>query len=198
MKLQIDQKEKGEKVNNTSNNIVIKWNPITMIRKYRYMGDPFRHIDFPMDFYAIVVAKYGLIPVKSFSKNGIELLKKGFDIINKYRRQFYDKNYRYTWYEWYWIVRYAQVFTPNRAAKLLLVLDGEEQGTGGKISPKHIKDKINLVMQFWQDYICYTPYFFYFLTLMHHYIDMDPELKAEYNKMFEEIIKIMMVPSTEC
>ena len=44
------EKEKGEIVNNTSNNIVIKWNPITMIRKYRDMGDPFRYICFPMDF----------------------------------------------------------------------------------------------------------------------------------------------------
>ncbi len=193
------EKEKGEIVNNTSNKNVIKWNPITMIRKYRHMGDPFRHFDFPMDFYAKVVAKYDCIPTKSFSENDIEGLKKGFDIINKYRRQFYDRNYRYTWYEWFWIVRYAQAFTPRKAAKMLLALDGEEQGAGGRMSPKHIKDNINPVMQFWQDYFYYTPYFFSYLKFIHRLIEMDPELKAEYNKMIgKEIIKIMMLPSTKC
>lgn len=121
----------------------------------------------------------------SLSENDIELLKKGFDIINKYRRQFYDRNYRYTWYEWFWIIRYAQAFTPRRAAKMLLVLDGEEQGAGGRISPKHIKDNINPVMQFWQDFFYYTPYFFSYLKFIHRLIEMDPELKAEYNKMLE-------------
>ena len=60
------EKEKGETVNNTSNNLVVKWNPITMIRKYMQMCDPFRYMDFPIDFYAKVVAKYGLIPIESF------------------------------------------------------------------------------------------------------------------------------------
>ena len=32
------EKEKGENVKNTSNKNVIKWNPITMIRKYRHKG----------------------------------------------------------------------------------------------------------------------------------------------------------------
>ena len=153
------EKEIGEIVNNTSNNIVIKWNPITVIRKYRLMGDPFRHSDFPMDFYAKVVAKYGLIPIKILTENEMELLKKGISIIDKYRRQFYDRNYRYTWFEWFWIVRYAQAFSPRRAAKMLLVLDGDEQGTGGRLSPKHIKDNINPIMQFWKDYFDNPPFF---------------------------------------
>src|SRR5690348_16538798 len=179
------EKEKGEIVNNTSNNIVIKWNPITMIRKYRDMGDPFRYICFPMDFYAKVLAKYGCVPTNILSESDIEVLKKGFDIINKYRRQFYDRNYRYTWYEWFWIVRYAQAFTPRRAAKMLSVIDGEEQGAGGRISPKHIKDNINLVMKFWQDYFYYSPYFFSYLKFIHRLIKRDPELKAEYNMILE-------------
>ena len=139
-----------------------------------------------MDFYAKVVAKYGCIPTKIFSENDIEGLEKGFDIINKYRRQFYDRNYRYTWLEWFWIVRYAQAFSPKKAAKMLLALDGEEQGeAGGRMSPKYIKDNINPVMRFWQDYFCYSPYFFSYIQYIHRLIDSDPELKDEYKKMLE-------------
>ncbi len=119
------EKDEGE-TNNLTNDSIIKWNPITMIRKYRHISDPFRYLHFPMDFYAKVLAKYGGIHIKILSKNDKEALRKAFDIINKYRRQFYDRNYRYTWYEWFWIVRYAQAITPRRAAKMLLALDGKE------------------------------------------------------------------------
>jgi len=116
----------------------------------------------------------------------MELLKKGFNIIDKFRRQFYDGNYCYTWYEWFWIVRYAQAFTPRRAAKMLLVLNGEEeQGAGGRLSIKYIKNNINPVIQFWQDYFYYTSYVLSYLKGIHHLINRDPELKAEYNKILE-------------
>jgi hypothetical protein len=177
------EKGKGEIVNNTSNNIVIRWNPITMIRKYWQMGDPLRHFDFPIDFYAKVAAKHGLI--KILTENDMEMLRKAFNVIDKYRKQFYDRNYRYTWFEWFWIARYAQAISPSRAAKMLLALDGDEQGAGGRISLKHFKDNINLVMQFWKDYFYYSPYFFSFLKDIHHLIEKDPELKAEYNKLLE-------------
>ena len=70
------EKEKGETVNNTSNNIDINWNPITIIRKYRQTGDPFRHLVLPMDFYAKVVAKYGLCPANSLSENNLATTEK--------------------------------------------------------------------------------------------------------------------------
>ena len=72
---------------------------------------------------------------------------------------------------------------------MLLALDGEEQGAGGRISLKHIKDKINPVMQFWQDFFYYAPYFFSFLESIHSLIENDPELKAEWDKMLEEDCK---------
>jgi len=68
---------------------------------------------------------------------------------------------------------------------MLSVIDGEEQGAGGRISPKHIKDNINLVMKFWQDYFYYSPYFFSYLKFIHRLIKRDPELKAEYNMILE-------------
>jgi hypothetical protein len=178
----------GESIRNTGNyDKIIKWNPITMIRKYRDIVDPFRYLEFSMDFYAKVLAKYGCIPTKILSEEEIKILRKAFDIINKYTRQFYDRNYRYTWYEWFWIVRYAQAFTPGKAAKMLLALDGEHgEGDMGRISPKHIKDKINPVLKFWQDYFNYSPYFFNFLKFVHRLIEKDPQLDAEHNKRLEK------------
>jgi hypothetical protein len=157
-----------------------------MIRQYRDIVDPFRHLEFPMDFYAKVLAKYGCIPTKIVSEEDIKILRKAFDIINKYTRQFYDRNYRYTWYEWFWIVRYAQAVTPGNAAKMILALDGElGEGARGGISPKHIKDKIKPVLKFWQDYFYFSPYFFNFLKFIHNLIKRDSELSVQYNKILE-------------
>jgi hypothetical protein len=179
------EKDKGE-INCTINDSIIKWNPITMIQKYRHIGDPLRYLYFSNEFYAKVLAKYGGIPIKILSENDREALRKACDIVNKYSRQFYDRNYRYTWYEWFWIVRYAQAVSSRRAAKMLLALDGEgEERSRDRISPKHIKDKINPVIKFWQDFFYYARYFFYFLKFIRRLIKGDPELKAEYNKILE-------------
>ena len=61
---------------------------------------------------------------------------------------------------------------------MLVALDGEEQGAGGRISPKHIKDNINPIMEFWQDYFYYSPHFFSLLKSIHRLIETDSELKA--------------------
>ena len=48
---------------------------------------------------------------------------------------------------------------------MLLALDGGEQGAGGRMSPKHIKDNINPVMQFWQDFFLLYSSFFHFFEI---------------------------------
>ena len=45
----VNIEEEKEEVTNGSR-LGIKWNPITIIRKYRCSVDPFRHLDFPMGF----------------------------------------------------------------------------------------------------------------------------------------------------
>jgi hypothetical protein len=171
-------KERGVK----GNNIIIKWNPITIIKKYRCSVDPLRHLDFKMDFYAKVLAKYYYVFTKHLFEEKKEILKKAFDIINTYRKQFSNRNWRYTWFEWFWIVRYAQAFSTRRAAKMLLALDGKE----GSMSPEHIKDQMHSVLKFWEEFIHYSPYFFNFLKLVHKLIEKDPELKEEYRKSIEQ------------
>lgn len=191
---ELNTNEGGEIIDNTSNNHhnIIKWNPMTMIRKYRNTGDLFCQLDIHMDFYAKVLAKY-YHHTKYFLENYKEVLTKAFDIVDKYRKPFYDINYRYTWYEWFWIVRYAQAFTPRRAAQMLLALDGdggkgEEKGKGRIIisSLRHINDMKDPVMEFWHDYFYYVPYFFHFLNVIDRLVERDPELKNEYNKILEE------------
>ena len=174
-----NDREKGETPDN--NHTVIKWNPITLIQRYRQKVDPFRHLPFHTDFYAIVLAKHNYIFAELLAGNNEEVLRKSFDVIDNYRRQFWDRNYRYTWYERYWIVRYAQAFTPRRAAKMLLALDGEK----GRLSPKHVKDMVKPVIKFWEDYFNYSPYFFNFLKIMHSLIEKDPVLKLVYRKIKE-------------
>jgi hypothetical protein len=171
-------KERGVK----GNNVIIRWNPITIIKKYRRSVDLLRHLDFKMDFYAKVLAKYYYIFTKYLFEEKKEILKKAFSVINTYRKQFSNRNWRYTWFEWFWIVRYAQAFSTRRAAKMLLALDGKE----GSMSPKHIKDQMQSVIKFWEEFIHYSPYFFNFLKLVHKLIEKDPELKEEYRKILEQ------------
>jgi hypothetical protein len=78
--------EKGKKYKDKK--VMIKWNPIKAIKKYRKLGDPFRHIDFDMNFYVRVVAKYPSVLAYLYEENRYPLMKKTFDIINKYRNQF--------------------------------------------------------------------------------------------------------------
>ena len=163
-------------------NCIIKWNPITIIKRYRQFVDPLRHLNFKINFYAKVLAKYPGILTRLLSGEREQILTKAFNVVDTYRKQFSNRNWRYTWFEWFWIVRYAQAFTPRRAAKMLLALDGEE----GRISPKHIKDQIKPVLKFWEDFIYYCRYFFKFRKLIIHLIKMDPELTEEYQKILQQ------------
>ena len=57
---EVNSNKGGEIIDNTSNNhhIVIKWNPMTMIRKYRNTGDLFCQLELHVDLYALVLGKY--------------------------------------------------------------------------------------------------------------------------------------------
>jgi hypothetical protein len=173
-----DDTQEGEQKSNS----IIKWNPITIIKKYRHSIDPFRHLALPMDFYAKVLARYPDVLTKVLSGENRQILTKAFDVIKTYRKPFSNRNWRYTMFEWFWIVRYAQAFTPRRAAKMLVALDREE----GRISPKHIKDQIEPILKFWEEFFSYGPYFFKFLKLMHYIIKMDPELTEEYRGILHQ------------
>lgn len=164
-------------VKKMGNKNIVKWNPIKLIKEYRNSIDPIRHLDFNSDFYAIVLARYPSIK-KKFTEMK-DTMNKAFEVIDTYRKQFSDRNYQYTYIEWFWIVRYAQVTSARRAIKMLMALDGEEE----KLSTKHVKDKMNSVLKFWEKFIQYSPHFFNFLTEMHHLIEKDPELKNEYSKI---------------
>jgi hypothetical protein len=106
---------------------IIKWNPVEKIKKYRRSVDPLRHLHFPMDFYAKVLAKSG-ISLETLPQEILDILKKAFNTIKQYRKQFSNKKRYYTWYEWFWIVRYAQVETSRLATNMLETIDGKING----------------------------------------------------------------------
>ncbi|MGG6460302.1 MAG: hypothetical protein ACM3JQ_02630 [Candidatus Eiseniibacteriota bacterium] len=141
-------------VKKIGNKNIVKWNPIKLIREYRNSIDPISHLDLNSDFYAIVLARYPSIKKKFTDMK--DTMNKAFEVIDTYRKQFSDRNYQYTYIEWFWIVRYAQVTSARRAIKMLTALDGEEE----KLSTKHVKDKMNSVLKFWEEFIQYSPHFF--------------------------------------
>ena len=98
-------------------NCIIKWNPITIIKRYRQFVDPLRHLNFKINFYAKVLAKYPGILTRLLSGEREQILTKAFNVVDTYRKQFSNRNWRYTWFEWFWIVRYAQAFTPRRVCE---------------------------------------------------------------------------------
>ena len=60
----IDTKDESDfgaeklKKDKSKGKVTIKWNPIIMIKKYRRLGDPFRHLYFDMDFYARAIGTH--------------------------------------------------------------------------------------------------------------------------------------------
>ena len=109
-----------------------------------------------LDFFATkVIPKYPGLMNDFRSPENHFIMDKAFKVINAYRRQFSDKNWRYTWFEWFWIVMYAQTFTAGRAAKMMLSLDGKEK----RLSRVYIKDRVQPVMKFWEEFFCYSTIF---------------------------------------
>jgi hypothetical protein len=163
--------------------VTVKWNPICMIKMYRRQGDPFRHLHFDTDFYAKVIATYP--ELMAYARKHEEEIGKAFDVINTYRIQFPNHNWRYTLYEWLWIAKYAQKERIGKTRNMLSSLDGQ----AGRISRKYIKNQIDPVMKFWEDFVRYAPYFFKFLNIMNCVISHDPKLSEENKRRIEQVEK---------
>lgn len=160
--------------------VTIEWNPINSINQYRRFGDPFRHLYFDMSFYAKVVGMYSKL--MAYLNEHEEKLKKAFNVINRYRNQFPNHNWRYTWYEWFWIIRYAQKEGFGKTKQMLLSLDGD----GHSLSRKGIRDQITPTMNFWKDFLTYAPIFFEFLRIVRSFIPHNQELKHENNNRLKQ------------
>jgi hypothetical protein len=155
---------------------VIVWNPAKEIERYRQDGDPLRQIDFHLDTCAFALGlKFTKEELRSIFES--DRLRKGFDIIKDYRKQFSDGNWRYAWREWFWIVRYATFRTPGAASKMLLALDGKD----GIITPKHIRDKKEAVLRFWTEYFEYSLDFFAFISKALVLVHESDSFRDQYN-----------------
>jgi hypothetical protein len=169
--------EEGKKVTRT-------WNPIKLIREYREVGDPFLHVNPPFDFFfnKVLVKHSYVLTAEYIPEERMSRILKGFEVICKYREPFYDKNWRYTWVEWYHIVMYAEAKSSRKAAKMLRALDGEE----GRISHRYIQRQKGPVLSFAKDFDEYAGYFFDFYIAILRIIKNDPELKEEYETILKE------------
>jgi hypothetical protein len=107
---------------------------------------------------------------------------RGFELICKYREPFYDKNWRYTWVEWYYIVKYAEAESCRKAAKMLRALDGEK----GRMSRRYIQRQKEPVLSFAKDFDEYVGYFVDFYIAILRIIENEPELKEEYERILKE------------
>ena len=166
--------------------IIVRWNPIKAIRKYRRLGDPFRHLYFDMDFYTRAIGTHPKL--MAYLHEHEEELGKAFDVINKYRNQFPNHNWRYTWYEWFWIARYAQEKGVSKAQHMLRELDGGLEGKVRQVlSGEQVRNQIGVTMNFWKDFESYTPNFWEFLYVTKRCIADDQELNLESKKESEQI-----------
>ena len=100
-------------------------------------------------------------------------------MVNTYREQFSNKKWRYMWVEWFWIVAYTKSENIGKTRSMLRALDGKE----GIMSNRHIRNMIERVIKFWEDYFEYVPYFFEFFRKVLTVIEGDQELNSEYKKM---------------
>jgi hypothetical protein len=176
-----DREEKEEK----TGKVVVTWNPIKEIKIYRRAGDPLRHIDLKsiLDFIeSKVTVRYPEIMAKYLSAENRSVMKKAFDVINRYREQFSNKNYRYLWFEWFWIVKYSDFETPKIASNMLAVLDDEKD----TISAKQIKNRKEQTLNFLEDFFCYSRVFFLFLFKILQIVEKDDFLKNEYKDLIKK------------
>jgi hypothetical protein len=169
--------EEGGKSNN-----IIKWNPIKKIGEYRRSVDPLRHLDIKSmsDFFATRVAvKYPSLIIEYQSPEKVSFMDEAFKMVNTYREQFSNKKWRYTWVEWFWIVAYTKSENIGKTRSMLRALDGKE----GIMSYRHVRNMIERVIKFWEDYFEYVSYFFEFFQKVQTVIEGDQELNSEYKKM---------------
>jgi hypothetical protein len=165
-----------------NNDTVIKWNPIKQIKLYRRLGDPIASLYIPWSFYKKVLRKHPYI-ITERPAEYLSLVKKGAKVFNEYRNSLFYQNWKYTLYEWFWIVAYAKSEGIGKALSMLKVL---EDKTEGKISRIHIKKMLEHVTRFWEEFQKYCPCLFKFRKLILVCIGDDPELKEKYEKLREQ------------
>jgi len=164
--------------------VIIKWNPVKQIRLYRRLGDPIASLYFPWYFYEKVLLKHPYIITERLAETEyLSLIKKGAKVFNKYRKALFYQNWKYTLYEWFWIVAYAKSEGIGKTLRMLRALDGEKEG---KVSRRHIRKMLGCTIRFWEEFQEYCPYLFKFRKLILAYIKADPELKEKYEKLREQ------------
>jgi hypothetical protein len=180
VEMEAEDESKGLQKSRTKK-VIVKWNPIMEIKKYRHSVDPLRHLVLPMNFYGQVLYKYN-VSLKDLPEESKYFWRKAFEVINIYRKQFSNKKWCYTLYEWFWIARYAKFRTPRIAANMLQALDGKVEG---RMSPKQIKNRIEPILEYWREFFIYGSCFFEFLKIIHEVIGKDRELNEEHKKRLE-------------
>ena len=172
-----------EKGKNTK--VLVTWNPIKEIKRYRRYGDPIRHVDLKsvLDFGSIVVAKYPKIFSEYFSIKNYPVINMAFEVVNEYLKQFSNRDWQYLLFEWFWIIRYSEVETYGKTKRMLQELDGER----GKISIRQIKNRKASTLNFLENYFYYFPKFFAFLSNILLVIRQDKSLNEEYKKFLNGV-----------
>ncbi len=165
--------------------ILVTWNPIKEIKRYRKCGDPLRHIDFKsmLDFGSIVVAKYPKVFSEYFSTKNYPVMNMAFEVVNEYLKQFSNRDWQYLLFEWFWIIRYSEVETYVKTKRMLQGLDGEK----GRISIRQIKNRKASTLDFLENFFYYFPKFFAFLSNVLLVIRQDKSLNEEYKKFLNRV-----------
>jgi len=165
---------------------ILQWNPVKQIREYRrsYMTDPFLYSsNEPIWLYMKAIANHSKHMEQTLPGEMFPLIQEGAKVYDEYMAQFANLNWKYTWYEWFWIVRYAQVFSVGKAVKMLKYLDGDN----GKISHKYIRDQIDRVLDFWKRFLLYIPLLLMFRkTILECVIKVNPDLNKEYEEILDK------------
>ena len=165
---------------------VLRWNPVKQMREYRrsYKADPFLYSsNEPIWLYTKAIANHSEHMKETLPAEILPSIKEGIRVYYEYLAQFYNPNWRYKWYEWFWIVRYAQVFSVGKAVNMLRYLDGDN----GKISRKYIRDQIDRVLNFWIRFLLYIPFFLAFRkTIIECVIKVNPDLNKEYEEILDK------------
>jgi hypothetical protein len=174
-------KKENDKVRNV---VVVKWNPVKEILRYRRSLDILRHLEFPLPpFLFKVLMKYDYIKLGSLPENGKPwIVRDGYYILREYMSQFSNKKWFYTWFEWFWIVMYARVETAAIASKMTEQIDGKEK----MISAKQIKNRKQSTLDFLEKFIYYYHVYVNLRIIALDFLKNDNALMEEYKKLSNE------------
>ncbi|MGB7884231.1 MAG: hypothetical protein WBL44_16010, partial [Nitrososphaeraceae archaeon] len=156
----------------TDKRIPTTFNPAKEILRYRRIGDPLRHTDVSVARQIRALMKHPPF-LKEINDGRFSLIQKGSQLFNRYREPFSNARWMYTWAEWFWIVLYAHVVSTREAARMISALDGQSMR---KLSSKRIKNQIEPVIYFWQDFFEYVPHYLAYLNEIESLTKNDPEL----------------------